>query len=121
MNAKLAELTREAWRRYRDEGDEETLVSLISREPALRMAPKVRYPWLHRICDILLAGKPIRVLRVLDRDGERLYFDEIDCPDYERHGVPDWLTGLALRAWVELENVCPLKDEYDWKKFRPRG
>ncbi len=68
--------------------------------------------------DIVLCGRGFRVMRATIDDSEQLFFTEIANLNLEVPGVPDWLTGAKLKAWVQNEEASPSKEHVDWEAFR---
>jgi hypothetical protein len=118
MDSKLITATWNAWIDFSDKADEAVLLSFIESNPALKKLPALGYPQLHRIRDIVLCGRSFRVMRAVLADSEQLFFSDITDPNLEAAGVPDWLTGEKLKAWIQAEEVSPSKDRVNWDTFR---
>ncbi len=113
---------KDGWEKFLDDGDKEALYDVV--KGSCQVLPVgIDYPYAHRICDIELARKAFRVVRLAD-ENESLYIYPCETPSFGNDGVPYWLKGETLREWVRLETEDELSDDYepesptDWERFR---
>ena len=118
MNDKLATRAWFEWRRFLDEADEAALLSFIENHEELREVPALAYPYLHRLRDVALEGQGFRAIRAVIDDSEQLFFTQIADPNLDVQGVPEWITGAKLKAWILKEDASPSKGDVDWERYR---
>jgi hypothetical protein len=109
------EQLRLVWEQYLSGGDGSALHAFIEAHPKSMTDCGHEYPYLHRVCDVRLGGRPFRVGRCITC-GEELSFTPVnEClARVGVAGVPYWLSGAKLAQWVEQEvNGGP-----DWKPAR---
>ena len=113
---------REALETYLTSADGAPLIELLEAHPELVVESiPGPYPDCHRICDVVLGRRVLRVLRSTAED-ERILFLGISLAiRTDEAGVPLWLSGEALRRWVQEEDDDPSDEEVDWERFREGG
>jgi len=89
---------------------------LLQDHPDLQIACEHRYPYLHRITDFQINGKPFRLGRCYSC-GERLSLTVAEQA-VPQEGVPLWLTGRKLGYWVRSEAKRPSDGPTNWEALR---
>src|SRR5688572_13833338 len=109
---------RALWEQYELTGDTEPLAAFVETQASSLAECEHEFPYKHRICDVQLRGRYFRVLRCVECD-EQLAFVPI-APNLARDvpGVPYWLQGEVLAAWLAEEAECPTKAPVDWERYR---
>lgn len=112
------ELLIQAWEKYLDDANESALLSAIESNKS-KIPDTFDYPYVHRICDIKLNGKPFRVVRVVDIKKKviMLSINPTNTPRFQESGVPYELKGEKLFKWIEAEEENPSKEDTDWNVY----
>lgn len=68
---------------------------------------------------MLVAGQFVRLVRCVSC-GEKYYLVPIDAgvAALDEPGVPEWLSGEALRKWAEDEDASPEEGPVDWNRYK---
>ena len=117
----MKQLSRGPWERFLADGDEAAFLAQISDAPTLIARIEAMYPEFHRLCDVRLQGHAFRIFRLFERGvgQESLFVEATDVPDCQNPGVPYWLQGARLSAWIEDEIEAPTNDDVDWSRYAP--
>jgi hypothetical protein len=90
------------WEQLMRDGDSTQLLRFVREHPGVTTTSGQQYPYLHRICDVILEGHSYRLLRHAHWTQYLILKPiprEIAFP--QRPGVPYWLQGEQLRRWVQ--------------------
>jgi len=98
-------------------GDALPILSLLRSNPDVQVPCAHAYPFLHRIQDLVLEGRPYRLLRCATC-ADRLVLEPSSQEAMESPGVPLWLIGEALLYWARREKNYPSEGPIDWEAIR---
>jgi hypothetical protein len=108
---------RALWEAFANGGDAAPLLAFLREHPEAAVHCGHDYPQLHRVMDVMLDGKPYRLLRCATC-GEELTLAPLDASAATSEGVPYWLNGVKLLDWVEDERRSPAEEPVDWERYR---
>ena len=111
------EKLREALQDYLESGDPAQVDRLLKLHPELISEAHGDYPDFHRVLDLSVSGRALRVCRWVSK-GEELSLLPIAQADESAEGVPLWLTGRRLRDWLDHETDSPEDGPTDWDRYR---
>lgn len=114
------ETLRETVRDYLASGDTAWLRTTIAAHPEIVSEEHGAYPDLHRILDLVVDGRHLRLCRWISR-GERLSLVPMTPPRLAEpaiDGVPLWLSGPRLREWADDEEEALSQAATDGERYR---
>lgn len=109
---------REYMERFLRDGDEDSLVRFLEIESDQGDSCEHSYPTRHRIQDVIFRGASYRLSRCV-ACGERLFLERVDAA-IDTPGVPLWVTGDALKQWVQDPDEPAIDSEEHWRIFMLR-
>jgi len=114
--AELNRSLRMAVEQFLTSGTDDVLLRLIGDHPELSRRCAHKYPFAHRIQDLVVRGRTYRVLRCVTC-AERLTLEPTDhtCADL---GVPLWLVGEHLAYWARRVVKYGEDGPTDWFAFK---
>jgi hypothetical protein len=107
----------DAYQRFLADGDEQAFAEAFD---DVEIPRDVKFPFVHRICDLEVLGKSYRICRVVDIDARtaKLYVNPLGASIRDdTPGVPFSLEGEPLFRWVLNERDTPSKGPVDWSVY----